>query len=90
MNKKYWYATSASSDQGLIIDEETGKNVAVSYDKKDAPLLAAGKEAVELLAETLDLLNNMPSNDPQRLSKQAAMQDKIAEFLDRVNNGYRL
>jgi hypothetical protein len=39
-----WYAKNTSSDQGLIIDEATGRNVAVAYDKADAPLLAAAPE----------------------------------------------
>lgn len=37
-----WYsAKSANDSQGLIVEEQTGRNVAVSYDVKDAPLLAA-------------------------------------------------
>lgn len=89
MPKNWYVAHSACPYQGLVVDEETGKNVAVSYDKEDAPILAAGKEAVELLSETLDLLNNMTSND-YSLGKDKPMRDKIAEFLDRVNNGYSL
>lgn len=36
-----WHETSTGNHQGLIIDEETGKNIAVCYDKADAPLIAA-------------------------------------------------
>jgi hypothetical protein len=49
-----WYATkSAGRGQGLVIDEDTGRNVAVAYDEKDAKLLAAApkmRDALELIA----------------------------------------
>lgn len=31
-----WYESSTGNHQGLIIDEESGKNIAVTYDKADA------------------------------------------------------
>ena len=43
-----WYTANAG-DQGLIIDEETGRNVAVSYDKKDAKLIAAAPDLLDAL-----------------------------------------
>jgi len=43
-----WHATKSSGNgQGLVIDDQTGRNVAVTYDEKDASLVAA---APELLA----------------------------------------
>ena len=48
-----WYWSKSSSGQGLIIDECTGRNVAVAYDEQDAPLLA---EAPALLAVVEDYL----------------------------------
>jgi hypothetical protein len=40
--KQNWYAKRAGNDtQGIIIDEETGRTVAVTYDHKDTALLAA-------------------------------------------------
>jgi hypothetical protein len=45
-----WYTKSKPDDrQGLIIDEDTGRNVAVSYDPKDAPLLAAAPRLLAAL-----------------------------------------
>ena len=38
---KNWYVGKTGNHQGLVIEEGTGKNIAVAYDKKDAPLLAA-------------------------------------------------
>lgn len=49
-----WYTAKTSGDQGLIIEEETGRNVAVVYDKKDAPLLAAAPELLQAVKEILD------------------------------------
>lgn len=47
--KKNWYEAFAGTDQGLIIDEKTGENIAVSYDKANAPLIAAAPELLEVI-----------------------------------------
>jgi len=44
---KKWYEGNTGNDQGLIIEEGTGKNIAVSYDKGDAPLIAAAPDMLE-------------------------------------------
>jgi len=45
-----WYAAkSAVRGQGLVIDEDTGRNVAVVYDEKDTKLLAAAPRLLEVL-----------------------------------------
>jgi hypothetical protein len=50
-----WYACkSAGAVQGLVIEEGTGRNVAVAYDEKDTALLAAAprlKAALKALVE---------------------------------------
>lgn len=38
---KPWYEAKTGNHQGLVIEEETGRNVAVVYDKADARLIAA-------------------------------------------------
>ena len=44
-----WYAKpSAGGIQGLIIDANTGRTVAVSYEQPDMVLLAAAPELLEL------------------------------------------
>ena len=35
-----WYKASTSNHQGLVIEEETGRSIAVTYDAKDAELIA--------------------------------------------------
>jgi hypothetical protein len=40
-----WYATNAGNDhQGLVIEEQTGRTVAVAYDRKDGAMLAAAPD----------------------------------------------
>lgn len=48
-----WYIARTGDHQALVISEHTGANVAICYDKKDAPLVAA---APELLAACLALV----------------------------------
>lgn len=50
-----WYARKSSGDQGLIIEEDTGRNVAVTYDEKDAPLIAAAPELLTALTALMGL-----------------------------------
>ncbi len=53
-----WRACSTGNHQGLIVCETTGANIAVAYDKKDAPLIAAAPAllaALEALLEQADL-----------------------------------
>ena len=44
-----WYAAKTGNHQGLVIEEDTGRNVAVAYDKKDTPLLAAAPAMLRVL-----------------------------------------
>ena len=39
-----WYESNTGNHQGLIISENTGENIAVSYDKKNARLIAAAPD----------------------------------------------
>jgi hypothetical protein len=49
-----WYTKSTETDrQGLVISETTGANVAVTYDPKDAAIVAASPD---LLAACHELL----------------------------------
>ena len=48
-----WYARTSNHQiippKGLIVSEETGENIAVAYDKKNAPILAAAPDLLEAL-----------------------------------------
>jgi hypothetical protein len=55
-----WYANRNSNDtQGLIVNGDTGENIAVSYKAEHASLIASAPEAIDLLKETLNTLDNM-------------------------------
>lgn len=44
-----WYAKNTGrGGQALIISEADGRNVAVAYEEKDAPLLAAAPELLDI------------------------------------------
>lgn len=52
-----WYEAKMGNDhQGLIVEEGTGRSVAVSYDKADAPLIAAAPEMLAALKELSSLV----------------------------------
>lgn len=47
-----WYVLSkADNVQGIVADETTGATIAVTYDAKNAPLIAAAPELLEALEE---------------------------------------
>lgn len=46
-----WYVAETGNHQGLIIDEKTGANIAVVYDKKHASLIAAVPRLLAALEE---------------------------------------
>lgn len=52
-----WHSAKTSGDQGLIISED-GKNVAVSYDKKDAALIASAPSMLEALKKLCDSIDD--------------------------------
>ena len=57
---KRWYEGKTGNHQGLVIEEETGKSIAVTYDKKDAPLIAAAPELLEAASYALEYLEANP------------------------------
>jgi myo-inositol-hexaphosphate 3-phosphohydrolase len=58
-----WYVASTGNHQGLVIDETTGANIAVTYDKKNAQLIAAAPALLEKLREVLDGIDRVHDND---------------------------
>jgi hypothetical protein len=76
-----WYVANNSNDtQGLVADEDTGENIAVTYKIENAPLVASAPKAVALLVETLETLNNMSTKDFS-LGGDRAIRRKIESFL---------
>jgi len=57
-----WYAAKASGDQGLVIDEQTGENIAAVYKAENAALIAAAPElrtSLTAMVEHCTYMNNM-------------------------------
>lgn len=76
-----WYPKNTGNihDQALVIDEETGENIAVSYKSEHAPILAAAPEMLELLREAY-----------YSLDKDKQVRGKIERFLYGVNSELNL
>lgn len=63
---KNWYTTTKTDDsQGLVCDENTGANIAVTYDPQDAPLVAAAPELLEALENLERVASYTFHNNPQ-------------------------
>jgi len=55
-----WYTCSKpDSLQGLVSAENTGKTVALTYDPKDAPLVAAAPELLAVLEGVIQLWDDL-------------------------------
>ena len=58
-----WYESSTGNHQGLVIEEGTGKTIAVAYDKKDAPLIAAAPDLLALCKASFKFFMEEMPND---------------------------
>ena len=48
--------------QGLVNDKKTGKNIALVYDKKNAPLVAAAPELMAALKQAITVMEETMQN----------------------------
>lgn len=69
-----WYAANAGNHQGLVIEYGTGRNVAVTFEKRDAAIIA---KAPELMQELKDLIAAL---DPDKLQAMAAKTGYTVEL----------
>lgn len=76
---KTWRAVGTGNHQGLIVDDETGRNVAVAYDKADAPLLAAAPALLSALRRAYELLDTSDIRHyvSTELGEQAALHKAL-------------
>lgn len=75
-----WYAKKAGNYyQGLVIDEVTGENIAVTYKEENAALVAAAPallNALERLVEAHDEIPSMLTAEEWRNARQAIYDAK--------------
>jgi hypothetical protein len=69
--------------QGLVIEDKTGRNVAVSYDEKDADLLASAPDLLQALESLLDFQGS--TNEATRRNLKSA--ERSARAAIRKANG---
>lgn len=77
-----WHFTGTGNHQGLIIEEGRGRNVAVAYDKRDAPLIAAAPAMLAALQDALEEINDWrrkfhPLDWPEKPIVHSATRNKI-------------
>jgi len=76
MNK--WYATitnkGSAHEQGLIIEEETGNAIAVSYKAENAKLLAAAPELAQTLQDTIFTLAMYIGHNGEDMNKSETLR----------------
>ena len=73
-----WYSKELSSNQALVIDEDTGDNVAVVYDAKNAELFVSALNALKLLM-------NARKESSQAFVRQSYMS-KVQSVFDALDN----
>ena len=54
-----WYESNTGNHQGLIIDEETGDSIAVTYNKKDAEFICRACNGYDNFIELLNVAKQM-------------------------------
>lgn len=74
-----WYEANMGNDhQGLVISESDGANIAVVYDKKNAPLIAA---APELLAALKLVVNSEYDRDDESRNFEQSTLDEFESVI---------
>ena len=74
-----WYAANMGNDfQGLVVEEQTGKNIAVAYDKRDVHILAAAPAMYEALHSAL---NNVDRLGDVRSAYRATWIKQVTKLL---------
>jgi hypothetical protein len=66
-----WHASGTVSDQGLVICSMTGRNIAVCYSEKDAPVVSAAPDLLKALKDLLAVLS-VRIDDPRIAQFNAA------------------
>jgi hypothetical protein len=79
-----WYPSSTGTDQGLVIEETTGDNIAVTYKAENAPIVALAPEAIDLLREIEDLMWEDRNSPIFSMGTDRPIRRKIEDLLSRL------
>jgi hypothetical protein len=83
-----WYKAKTSNRQGLIIDERTGRSVAVSYEEEDAHLISACPEMYEACKRAFNWLHVIISDfeikNPENKDALMGLQNFIYKALSKA------
>lgn len=87
-----WCPCHGSMGQGLITEENTGRNIAVAYDWRDAPLLAAAPELLDALTAMLKDHRTDECQQPEcdrcdRCDKSKAAVRKAEDVIRKIQEG---
>ena len=58
--KNKWYVANTCTHNGLVVEEKSGENIAVTYKKENARLIAS---APELLKALMDIIKNIENDN---------------------------
>ena len=80
--RRWWTVAKTGNHQGLIVEGNTGRNIAVSYDKADAPLIAAApglleasKALMEEMKSRFDYVEATPEEEAAFCKMEAAINE---------------
>jgi hypothetical protein len=54
-----WYEAQTGTHQGLVVEEGTGKTIAVTYGKADTPLIVAAPKMLRALKHAAEVYGNI-------------------------------
>lgn len=74
-----WYKVKTENHQGLIISEIDGRNIAVTYDEKDADIVAAAPEMLAALKDLYNVAEHLPELYGNKLHVLNAVRAAIAK-----------
>lgn len=85
MDKRVWYTSSKKGDlQGLVIEEGTGANIAVTYKVEDAPVVAAAPELLEIVKTLANDDATQHATDLDHFMFYARLKEKARAAIKKV------
>jgi hypothetical protein len=85
--ERTWYESSTGNHQGLIVEEETGRNIAVTFDKADAPVIT---RAVNNHAQLVATLRNVLAYSTGKTENIDNLKAKLADCAEVAREALRL